>query len=165
MSRATPIPGDDSAGFDDLERTFVRRFVPNFDWLTFEEPSPRQDLPVPLSAARVGLITTAGAHLPDQPGMTPNGEVRLIPLEVAGQMCLSHIGYDTIRAARDPDVVVPIGALLRLADAGFIGSLAPTVVSTMGFIPRGSDVFERTAPATIDALRRDDVDLALLVPA
>ena len=165
MSRTTPIPGDDSAGFDDLERTFVRRFVADFDWLAFEDPSPRNDLPGPLSEARVGLVTTAGAHLPDQPGMSPNGEVRLIPLEAAAQMCLSHIGYDTRRAGRDPDVVVPIGALARLADTGFIGSLAPTVVSTMGFIPNGADVFDRTAPATIEALRRDDVDLALLVPA
>ncbi|MGH9010757.1 MAG: hypothetical protein ACRDYF_13050, partial [Acidimicrobiia bacterium] len=65
----TPIPGDDSAGFDDLERMYVRRFVPDFDWLTFTDPSPRHSLAVRLENARVGLVTTAGAHLPEQDPM------------------------------------------------------------------------------------------------
>jgi hypothetical protein len=162
---ATPIPGDDSAGFDDLERTFVRRFVPEFDWLRFDEPSARHPLPVPLHQARVGLVATAGAHLPEQDPMTPRGEVRLIPVKDAGRLRLSHIGYDTERASRDPDVVVPAWSLQRLADAGFIGSVAPTIVSSMGFVPRGVDVLERSVPEAVDALRADEVDLALLVPA
>jgi hypothetical protein len=126
---STPITGDDSAGFDDLERTFVRRFVPEFDWLTFSKPSPRHPLPVPLQNVRVGLVTTAGAHLPEQDPMSPTGDVRLIPVEDAGRLQLNHIGYDTARASRDPNVVVPTGSLQRLVAEGFIGSLAPTLVS------------------------------------
>jgi len=86
MSRATPIPGDDSAGFDDLERTFVRRFVADFEWLAFDEPSPRNDLPVPLSEARVGLVTTAGAHLPDQLQPHPAGSIVPLPFRLAGDL-------------------------------------------------------------------------------
>ena len=97
--------------------------------------------------------------------MTPRGEVRLIPVKDAGRLRLSHIGYDTERASRDPDVVVPAWSLQRLADAGFIGSVAPTIVSSMGFVPRGVDVLERSVPEAVDALRADEVDLALLVPA
>lgn len=161
----SPIPGDDSAGFDDLERTFVRRFVPDFDWLPFDAPSPRQVLPLPLSRARVGLVATAGAHLPEQEPMTPTGEVRLIPVTEVGRLRLTHIGYDTARASRDPEVVVPVRSLQRMAESGFIGSVASTIVSGMGFVPRGVDVLERSVPAAVAALRADEVDLALLVPA
>ena len=161
----TPIPGDDSAGFDDLERTYVRRFLPDFDWLTFREPSPRHPLPVPLENARVGLVTTAGAHLPEQDPISPTGEVRLVPVEEAARLQLTHIGYDTARASRDPDVVVPVRALQRLVGERFIGSLAPTLVSGMGFVPRGGDIFDRSVPVAVEALRADNVDLALLVPA
>jgi D-proline reductase (dithiol) PrdB len=165
MGIPATIPGDDSAGFDDLERTFVRRFVPDFDWLIFDQPSPRRSLPVPLPRARVGLVATAGAHLPEQEPMSPTGEIRLIPVEAAGRLQLSHIGYDTVRASKDPDVVVPVQALQRLVGEGFIGSLASTIVSSMGFVPRGADVLERSVPVALEALRADDVDLALLVPA
>jgi hypothetical protein len=161
----SPVPGDDSAGFDDLERTYVRRFVPDFDWLRFDEPSPRRPLPVSLDRARVGLVATAGAHLPEQEPMSPTGELRLIPVRDAGRLQLTHIGYDTERASRDPDVVVPVRSLQRLAESGFIGSLAPTIVSGMGFVPRGGDVLERSVPIALEALRADDVDLVLLVPA
>jgi D-proline reductase (dithiol) PrdB len=161
----TPIPGDDSAGFDDLERTFVRRFVPDFDWLIFDQASSRRPLPVPLNRARVGLVATAGAHLPEQEPMSPTGEIQLIPVTEAGRLQLSHIGYDTVRASKDPDVVVPVRGLQRLAADGFIGSLAPTVVSGMGFVPRGADVLERSVPVALEALEADDVDLAVLVPA
>jgi D-proline reductase (dithiol) PrdB len=161
----TTIPGDDSAGFDDLERTYVRRFVPDFEWLSFDQSSPRHPLPVPLTRARVGLVATAGAHLPEQEPMSPTGEIRLIPVDAAGWLQLSHIGYDTARASKDPDVVVPVQALQRLVADGFIGSLAPTIVSSMGFVPRGIDVLERSVPAAVEAPRADHVDLALLVPA
>lgn len=158
------VPGDDSTGFDDLEREFVRRFFPSFDWVRFEAPSPRRALPVPLRRARVGLVVTAGAHLPGEAAFSLDGEVRFLSAG-AGALELSHPGYDTGRAAADPDVVVPVRALRRLVQAGVVGSLAPTVISTMGLVPRGEDVLERSVPAALDRLRAEEVDLALLVPA
>jgi hypothetical protein len=65
----------------------------------------------------------------------------------------------------DPSVVVPVRPLQRLVRAGVIGSLAPTVISTMGLVPRGMDVLERSAPAAAERLSEEEVDLALLVPA
>lgn len=155
---------DDSVGFDDLERDFVRRFVPDFDWLDFPVPSPRHTLKVPLRGARVALVGSAGAHLPDQEPIPPDGDVRLIPND-AVDLRLAHVGYDTERASKDPDVVFPLRALHRLVAEGTIGSVAPTAVSTMGFVPDGHRVLEHTVPATVEVLRREEVDLALLVPA
>lgn len=88
------VPGDDSTGFDDLEREFVRRFFPSFDWVRFEAPSPRRALPVPLRRARVGLVVTAGAHLPGEAAFSLDGEVRFLSAG-AGALELSHPGYDT----------------------------------------------------------------------
>lgn len=163
-SYGQPIAGDDSTGFDELEREFVRRFFPDFDWVRFTGPSPRRPLPVPMAQARVGLVVTAGAHLPGEAAFGLDGEVRFLPAD-AEAVELTHVGYDTARAATDPDVVVPRQALRRLVDAGVIGSLAPTVVSTMGLVPRGHDVLERSAPAAHERMVAEDVDLALLVPA
>lgn len=55
-------------GFAAAERDHVRsRVHPTFEWLVYEQPSPRQRLQSPLERARVALVGTAGAHLPDQP--------------------------------------------------------------------------------------------------
>lgn len=158
------VADDDSIGFDVLEAQFVRKFLPDFDWLRFDAPSPRRPLPVPLRQARVGLVVTAGAHLPGDPPFGMDGEVRFL-VAGSGDFTLTHIGYDTERAMTDPDVVVPVRALRRLVEAGVIGSLAPTVISTMGLVPRGTDVLERSVPAALERLGEEEVDLALLVPA
>jgi D-proline reductase (dithiol) PrdB len=164
-ARDKPSFEDDSAGFDLIEREYIREeLVPDFEWLDFATPSPRNRLPVPLAQARVALVATAGAHLPDQRRMGAGGDVRMISID-APEIVLSHEGYDIGRAARDPEVVYPVRTLRALADAGVIGSLAPTAVSTMGYVPRGRRVLERVVPATIDRLRSEEVDLALLVPA
>lgn len=160
-----PGPEDDSEGFDLIERDHLRRrFVPDFEWLAFPEPSPRNRLTVPLSRARVALISTAGAHLPEQRPMGPGGDLPRIPVD-AREIRLSHAGYHTRRASLDPEVVFPVGTLRALVQAGFIGGLAPTALSTMGYIPRGERVLERLVLPNVELLRSEDVDLALLVPA
>ena len=156
---------DDSEGYDLRERDFVRaNLFPGFEWLTFETPSPRNRLAKPLSEARIGLISTAGGHLLGERPMGPGGTVR--PLRVdATELVLSHEGYDTQRAMQDTETVFPGRTLLSMASAGQIGSVAPLAVSTMGYIPEGRRVLDRTVPAAYDLLRNQDVDLALLVPA
>jgi D-proline reductase (dithiol) PrdB len=161
--RDVPASADD-AGFLELEQDVVRRFVATFSWLRFDRPSPRNPLPRRLSDCRIGLIATAGAHLPDQRPMGPKGEIRPIPLG-SPEVRLSHPGYDTDRAGQDPEVVFPQQTLMDLAAEGTIGSVAPTLISSMGFIPDGKRVLGRTAPEAVSQLRAADVDLALLVPA
>ncbi len=156
---------DDSAGFDLVERAYIRReLVSDFEWVLFDRPSPRNRMAVPLREARIGLVTTSGAHLADQRPMGPGGQVRMVPVDGHG-VRLTHDGYDTDRASADPDVVFPVRTLRRLERAGFIGALAPTAVSTMGYVPRGERVLERSVPPAVRRLRSEEVDLALLVPA
>jgi len=156
---------DDSIGFAQRERDHVRRrFVPDFEWVIFDAPSPRNPLPLPLSKSRVALIGTAGAHRAAEAPMSPTGELRIVPLD-ADDVVLSHPGYDTERASGDPEVVFPLQTLQMLAGEGFIGSVAPNALSTMGFIPDGLRVTDRLVPELLSELANEDVDLALLVPA
>jgi D-proline reductase (dithiol) PrdB len=151
--------------FDQVERLHLRkRLAPDFEWLDFDQPSPRNGLRVPLRQARVGLVVTAGVHLPDQRPARTIGEVRLIPV-TASQVRLTHGGYDTQRAMQDPDVVFPARTLRRLAETGSIGSVAPMAASTMGYIPKGLNVLDRVVPPVVASLAAQQVDLALLAPA
>lgn len=156
---------DDSAHFADVERTFIRDVVgiEDFEWLTFDAPSPRNPLPVPLAEARVTLISTAGAHEPGGRPPGAGGHASLVPTDAPFEF--SHVGYDTERAKLDPDVVYPVRTLQQLAADGVIGSLAPTVVSTMGFVPEGERLFTRAVPAAVERIHDEQAHLALLVPA
>jgi hypothetical protein len=151
--------------FDEVERLHLRkRLVPDFDWLDFDRPSPGTR-----SGSRCGTPASAwwspaGVHLPDQRPARQVGEVRLIPV-AASQVRLTHAGYDTQRASQDPEVVFPARTLLRLAETASIGSVAPVVAATMGYIPRGVNVLERVVPPVVASLAAQQVDLALLVPA
>lgn len=160
-----PVDGDDSAGFAATERDFVRDVVgvTDFDWVPSAQPSPRNQLPVPLSDARVMLVSTAGAHVKGTRPLGAGGEALTIPVDA--EIELTHVGYDTARAMEDPDVVYPVRRLQALADAGFIGSLAPTVISTMGFVPDGRRLLTRAVPITVERMLAEQAHLALLVPA
>lgn len=160
----TPRFEDDSIGFAERERAHVRkRFVPHFEWVRFDAPSRRNLLPLALNQARVALVGTAGAHLAGEPGMSPRGELRVLPIDA--DVVLTHPGYDTERAGDDPEVVFPLQTLQTLADESFIGSVATTSISTMGFIPNGRRVINDLVPAVVAELKKEDVDLALFVPA
>jgi hypothetical protein len=156
---------DDSGDFAEIERRFVREVVgvADFEWVAFDEPSPRNPLAVPFSEATVTLVSTAGAHLPGDRPLGAGGDAALLAADAEVQ--LSHVGYDTERAMGDLDVVYPVRTLQRLVDEKFIGALAPTVISTMGFVPDGRRLLERAVPAAIERIHDEQADLALLVPA
>jgi len=159
------VPGDDSRGFAEVERIHVRgRYLPDFEWTVHDTPSERRPPLVPLHDARVGLVDTCGAHLPDEPPVGASGRAALVPVD-AGRVELTHPGYDTVRAMRDPEMVHPARTLLRLAERGVIGSVAPRAVSVMGGVLIARRILERGLPETVAAMLDMEVDLALLVPA
>src|SRR6266567_2412663 len=125
------VPGDDSEGFADVEREHLRtHYLPDFEWMTFDQPSPRLRPPVAMAEARIGLLDTCGAHLPDQPPVGASGRAALVPVD--GDVVFTHSGFDVERASHDPEVVHPTRTLRALAAEGVIGSVAPTAVSVMG---------------------------------
>jgi hypothetical protein len=52
------------AGFDGVERAYLREnLVPDFEWVHFDRPSPRNRLGAALQSARVRLVATAGSRI------------------------------------------------------------------------------------------------------
>lgn len=159
--------------FLDIEEDFIRRKVlPDFAWVSFDEPTEPNRLKKPISQCRVALITTSGAYLPanqerfetkkrlgdDTSRIIPNGTA---PEEIA----LAHPGYDTRRAKEDLDTVFPYQLLNRFAEQGLIGEAAPRHFSFMGFVPRPERLIWKSAPNVSHLLKEDGVDLAILVPS
>jgi hypothetical protein len=155
---------DDSRGFAAVERAHLRReWLPDFEWMGYPAPSPRNPLRMPLTEARVGLLDTSGCHAVGTPPAGSSGRAVLVPVDA--EVTFTHPGFDVERALRDPDVVHPVRTLERLAERGVIGSLAATTVSVMGGVLIGSRIVERGVPAAVRSMRDQQVDLALLVPA
>lgn len=158
------VPGDDARGFAGVERAHVReKYLPDFEWTAYPTPSPRLQPQVPLAEARVGLVDTCGAHRVDGPPPGTSGRATILRLDA--EITLTHPGYDTQRAMRDPEVVHPVHTLQRLAAQGVIGEAAPQSVSVMGGVLIARRILERAMPAAVEAMLAMAVDLALLVPA
>ena len=63
-------------------------------------------------------------------------------------------------------VVFPTERLRELAESNVIGSVAERLWSGfMGRTDNRSDVIEEAAPALVEELKNDEVDLLILVPA
>jgi D-proline reductase (dithiol) PrdB len=123
----------------------------------------------PLSKRRVAIISTAGLHTRDDAAFAP-GEgaagYRVIPSDVdPAALTMSHISVNFDRSGfrRDPEVVFPLRGLRALADEGVIGSVADFHFAFMGatFPPSR---FESKARDIAGLLRRDRVDVAILLP-
>lgn len=162
----------DGVNFAEIERDFVqRRIYPAFRWRAFDTFSPVNPLRVPVSAARVAFVTTAGAHHAGQQPFDirdPAGDptYRVFPSTTPlTDIVLTHRGYDTRRASADKNVVLPLDHLRALAEEGRIGSLGPAIYAFMGYIADTDPLVHVTAPEVAQRLRDDGVDLVLLAPA
>ncbi|MBW3634284.1 MAG: glycine/betaine/sarcosine/D-proline family reductase selenoprotein B [Chloroflexi bacterium] len=165
------MPEERGANFAQIERDHVRsRVYAPFDWHPFDRFSPYNPLRVPLREARVAFVTTAGAHLPDQPPFDTDADAgdpswRSFPVETPlAKLMLSHGGYDTRRASADKNVVLPLDHLRAFAQEGRIGSLAPNVYSFMGYVADTDRLLREEAPVVAERLIADGADLVLLAP-
>lgn len=138
-----------------------------YRWFAATEPPPWQPLDKPLAAARVGLLSTSGAYVLGQSAYhyKDDTSIRRIPVATPPQdLRFSHITENyLVDARRDPDSLVPLRALHRLEDEGFIGSLAAEAFSCMGGVYSQRRVREEIAPALLAGFKAQEVDAALLV--
>ncbi len=134
------------------------------------EPMRAALLEEPLSEARLAVVSTGGATLPDQEpfetGKTGDASFRTLPssTDPAG-LRFDHPHFDTDLARRDPDCVFPLRLLRAMVEAGEVGELAPTAVSMMGYVPVTRRLVGETAPAVGELMQGEEVDAALLCPA
>ncbi len=156
--------------FADIERSWVQdRLYPEFGWRAFDRFSPFNPMRVPLADARVAFVTTAGAHLGDQPpfdlGKTGDASFRAFPSNTPLEdLALTHSGYDTWLASDDKNTVVPLEHLRHAEATGKIGQMAPTIYSFMGYMANTDPLMQESGPDMARRLLDDQVDLVLLAP-
>ncbi len=143
-----------------------------YRWAHYVE-APFQPLHKPLAASRVTIITTAAPYRPDKgdqgPGAAYNGGAKFYQVYSGDtsqphDLRISHIGYDRVHtSAEDSGTWFPLPQLLRLRDAGRIGSVtarfhgAPTNRSHRVTV-------ETDAPEILRRCREEGTDAAILVP-
>lgn len=141
---------------------------PAYRWVEIDTPPPFTPLARPLSDCRVGLIASGGIYQLGQTAFHFKDDLsyRAIDVNVApDKLRVSHFAYDTAAARTDPNVVFPYQTLTDLARLGRIGSLARKAYTFMGGIYSARKVRDVLAPALTDQLVRDEVDVAIMVPA
>ena len=114
---------------------------------------------VPAGARTVYVAGQVAFHFKD------DTTFRLVPTDVpTADLRTTHFAYDLTDSRRDPNVVFPIDPLRDLVASGEVGELAPQAITFMGGIYSSRRVRDELAPAITDNLRRQEVDVVLLVP-
>ena len=138
-----------------------------YRWFNAEDRPAWQPLPKPLSAARIGMLSTSGAYALGQVAYhyKDDTSLRQIPAAAADRdLRFSHLTENyLVDARRDPGCIFPLRALGALAAEGFIGRVADKVFSCMGAIYSQRRARDELAPALLSAFRAQQVDAALLV--
>ncbi len=146
-------------------------------WMAREPRRPAVWTPLPraLSESRLCIVSSAGiARLDDRP-FDAEGErrdpwwgdpsYRQIPADTrTGDARLWHLHIDTRPGEQDLDTVLPLERAGELADEGFLGDLAPTHFSFMGYLLRPATFLETSVPAMIERMKAEEVTVVLLVP-
>ncbi len=139
--------------------------------ITREDAVPLAQLRVPLGAARLAFVSSAGV----QPrGTTPFDVVhpvgdytfRRVPSDATpDDLEIHQLKYPTDGARRDLNVIFPLERLQELAREGVIGGLTPQFFSFIGY-NMDPERLERTlAEDLADAVQAVGADIALLCPA
>ena len=135
------------------------------DPLPWAAPGP------PLAESRVGVVTSAGVHLPGDPPFekVKGGDFsfRWIPEDAAlSNMKCTHpsSAWDRSGVEEDANLAVPLDRLRELLDAGEIGDLAPRHASFQGSITAPLRLIRQTAPEAAQGMAEDGVDVVILTP-
>ncbi len=139
-------------------------------------PIPWTPFEKPLAQAKVALLSTAGLSMKDDAPFDMEYERQHPTRGDASFRCLradatssrieaNHLHIDTSYIERDLNVAMPLDRLRELVAEGRVGAMADTHYSIMGF--QGSDssrLENESAPAIAQAMKNEEVDLALLTP-
>jgi D-proline reductase (dithiol) PrdB len=163
MRRQPPI--------DYIERTRAQYDAlgyPAYDWVKNEDSPPWAEITKPINDASLAVIASGGLYVEGQIAFHYKDDISLREIDVDApthSLRATHFAYDLAPVRSDPNVVFPLAGLKQLVEKGQLGELAKTAYTFMGGIYSARKVGELIAPAIANRLQRDQVDLALLVPA
>jgi hypothetical protein len=143
---------------------------PAYQW-TVNSTAPLTPLARPLAECCVSMLTTCGASTIESPPFNPDArnDLRLdaIAADTPDNRFQVHDNYyDHTDVRRDINCQFPIARLRELAADGVVGRVAPRLWSGfMGRIYVRRAVCDEAAPAFARELKKDGVDLLVVVPA
>ena len=143
---------------------------PNYDW-SKNDTSPFVPVKKPLEESRISLVASSGIFRDDQEPFEPDGwpvdevGIRLIPKDTDGKrLKLYYNYYDHRDAVKDINCVYPVDRLQEFEEEGFIGELAPTLISLgMGRTYRRSLIYKNLVPKVTEILHDQGVDGVIVV--
>ena len=160
------------ATYADLSLT-TRLFLKAYPFQRYAlEPVPCAQLRVPLSAARVALVTTAGLRMAQQADFDfSNKKGDATYREISNDVVVTTLveshrsqSFDHSGIEADANLAFPLDRLRELQAQGVIGELNHRHFSFMGSIVGPRLLIEKTAPQVAAMLRADGVKVALLTP-
>ncbi|MCB0064430.1 MAG: hypothetical protein KDE19_20035, partial [Caldilineaceae bacterium] len=108
---------------------------------------------IDLTQSRLVLISSAGGYLPatqtpfDAENDLGDYTIRTFPVTTPPtNIAFAHTHYDHTAVNEDQQVLLPLGHLQAMVDAGRIGALADDVISFMGYQPDATRVVDETVP-------------------
>lgn len=158
------------ADFSDLPFKY-RLLMSAYRWRTIR-PTPWAAMRVPITQARVALVTSAGLYRPgtDRDFGTREGDditFRTLPADVdLGALAMGQTSdaFDRAAIERDRNLALPLDRLRTLHQAGEIGSVAPQHVSFNGSMLAPGRFVRDVAPNVANLFRAEQVDAVLFVP-
>jgi D-proline reductase (dithiol) PrdB len=145
-----------------------------------DEPShaeiPWAEARKPLAESKLALLSTAGLSMRDdapfdmemerkKPTQGDPSWRRLRSDATSATVEANHLHIDTGYIKRDLNVALPLDRVHELVAEGVVGSVADSHYSTMGYQGNDSSTLEnQSAPQIAEAMRSEEVDLALLAP-
>lgn len=149
----------------------ARLFLRAYPWRRIS-PTPWAPLSRPLRECRVAIVSSAGLTLPGQPPFDHNVKggdpsFRVLPADVDVRALRDghrSWAFDHAGIQADANLGLPLDRCHELAALGRIGQVAPRHLSCMGSLTSTARLVGETAPAAVQTLVDDAVDVVLLVP-
>lgn len=153
-----------------IERTraqYAHLGYPAYAWVHNDDVPPFTPLAKALRDCRVALIASGGIYRVGQIAFHFKDDFSYREIATNSHretLRATHFAYDLTDARSDPNVVFPLDTLQDLARLSRIRELSANAYTFMGGIYSARKVRDILAPAIGNALVKDEVDVAILVP-
>lgn len=158
-----------------LEEAIEKLIRNNVKYGALVRDIPWSNVTKPLNESSISVVSTAGLSMKDdepfdmdterkRPSWGDPSWRRLDRDITTDSIAANHLHIETSHLLQDLDVCFPVPLLRQLEQENVIGTVAPSHYSIMGF--QGADL-RRIAPsctAIAEAMVKEEVDLAVLVP-
>ena len=138
-----------------------------YRWVVNEDV-PWTPLTKAVSRCEVAVLSSGGVYHKEQAPFhaRDDSSYREISRDVSvDDLRISHFGYLTEDAKKDPNCVFPLERMRELEAEGVIGKLADPAYGIMGGIYSARKVRDELAPRIVERLMQTKVDAVFLVPA